>query len=54
MHLLRTATLGAVLSLASMACEATAQQKSLKEAIVGPWVITSVFDEYQNGEKTDT
>jgi hypothetical protein len=53
MHLLCTATLGAVLSLASMASQATAQEKRLKEAIVGPWVITSVFDEYQNGEKRD-
>jgi hypothetical protein len=53
MHLLRAATLGAVLSLTSMAIEAAAQQKSLKETIVGPWVITSVFDEYQNGEKRD-
>ena len=53
MHLVRAATLAAVLGLASVASEATAQQKSLKEAIVGPWVITSVFDEYQNGEKRD-
>ena len=53
MHLLRTATLGAVLSLASMASQAPAQEKRLKEAIVGPWVITSVFDEYQSGEKRD-
>ena len=53
MHLVRAATLAAGLGLASVTSEATAQQKSLKEAIVGPWVITSVFDEYQNGEKRD-
>jgi hypothetical protein len=53
MHLLRAATFGAVLSHALVASQATAQEKRFKEAIVGPWVITSVFDEYENDEKRD-
>ena len=31
--------------------EAPAQ--SFKEAIAGAWIVTSVFDEYSNGEKKD-
>ncbi|MFL6305018.1 MAG: lipocalin-like domain-containing protein [Xanthobacteraceae bacterium] len=30
-----------------------AQEKSFKDAIIGAWIVTSVFDEYQNGEKKD-
>ena len=32
---------------------AVAQQKSLKDAIVGSWLITSVFDQYENGKKNN-
>ncbi len=35
------------------ASQAPAQQKSLKETIMGAWIVTSVFDEYANGEKKD-
>ena len=31
-----------------------AQQKSFKEAITGAWIVTSVVDEYSNGEKRDS
>ena len=54
MYFPRTLAFGAaLLSLAFAASQATAQEKSFKEAIIGPWLITSVFDEYQNGEKKD-
>jgi hypothetical protein len=33
--------------------KAPAQQQSFKEAIIGPWIVTAVFDEYANGEKRD-
>jgi hypothetical protein len=46
MHVLHTATLGAILSLA-LASDASAEQKSLKEAIVGP------RGHHLNGEKRD-
>jgi hypothetical protein len=49
----RTIAFGATLGLACAATQATAQEKSIKEAIIGPWIITAVFDEYQNGEKKD-
>ena len=29
------------------------QQKSFQETIAGAWIVTSVFDEYENGEKKD-
>jgi hypothetical protein len=45
--------IGAMLSVGCIANPATAQEKSLKEAIIGPWLITAVFDEYQSGEKKD-
>ena len=51
MHFSRKVTFGTLFSLALAASHATAQEKSFKEAIIGPWVITSVFDEYQTGEK---
>ena len=35
------------------ASQAPAQQKSLKDTITGAWIVTSVFDEYANGEKKD-
>ena len=53
MYFFQTVTFGTVLSLALAASQATAQEKSFKEAIIGPWIITSVFDEYQNGERRD-
>src|SRR4051794_2158126 len=43
----------AVLGLALTAGQASAQEKSFKEMITGAWIVTSVFDEYQNGEKKD-
>ena len=49
----RKVAFGTLFSLALAASQATAQEKSFKEAIIGPWVITSVFDEYQTGEKKD-
>jgi len=53
MYLVRTAAFGAVLGLALVGSQASAQEKSFKEAIIGPWIITEVFNEYQNGEKKD-
>ena len=53
MYLSRTIVFGAALSLAMVAGQAAAQDKSFKEAIIGPWIITAVFDEYQSGEKKD-
>ena len=53
MYLSRTIVFGAALSLVIVAGQAAAQEKSFKEAIIGPWIITSVFDEYQSGEKKD-
>jgi lipocalin-like protein len=54
MHFIRTATFGAVTSFAFvLASQAPAQEKSFKEAIIGPWLISAVYDEYQNGEKKD-
>jgi len=47
--LLATAAAG----LASGAGLVTAQEKPFKEAIIGAWVVTSVFDEYDNGQKKD-
>jgi hypothetical protein len=53
MHFVRQVAFGPVLGLALAASQASAQEKSFKEAIIGPWIITSVFDEYQNGDKKD-
>jgi hypothetical protein len=53
MYFVRKVAFGAVLGLALTPSQAPAQEKSFKEAIIGPWIITSVFDEYQNGEKKD-
>jgi hypothetical protein len=53
MYFVRAMAFGATLSLACAATQAPAQEKSLKEAIIGPWLITAVFDEYQSGEKKD-
>jgi hypothetical protein len=50
----RTVILGiAVLGLGFVASQSPAQQKSFKEDITGAWIVTSVFDEYSNGEKRD-
>ena len=43
----------AVLGFALSASQASAQDKSLKEAIAGAWIVTSVFDQYDNGDKKD-
>jgi hypothetical protein len=53
MYSVRTIVFGGALSLVFVAGQAAAQEKSFKEAIIGPWIITSVFDEYQTGEKKD-
>jgi hypothetical protein len=53
MSFLRTMAIGAMLSVGCVANPAMAQEKSLKEAVIGPWLITAVFDEYQSGEKKD-
>ena len=53
MYFVRTVAFGAALGAALAAGQAPAQEKSFKEAIIGPWIITSVFDEYQSGEKKD-
>jgi hypothetical protein len=51
---LRTSVLAiALLGLFASANATLAQQQSFKEAIIGPWIITSVYDEYSNGEKRD-
>ena len=43
----------ALLGLSFSATETLAQQKSFKETITGAWIVTSVYDEYSNGEKRD-
>jgi hypothetical protein len=43
----------ALVGLTAVASQAMAQQKTLKETITGAWIVTSVFDEYSNGEKKD-
>jgi hypothetical protein len=53
MYFVRKVAFGAALGLALAPSQAPSQEKSFKEAIIGPWIITSVFDEYQNGEKKD-
>ena len=44
----------AFVGLALTAGSAGAQQKPLKEQIVGTWSITSVFDQYEDGKKEIT
>jgi hypothetical protein len=54
MHTLRTLAFGAaVLGFALAANQAPAQEKSFKEMITGAWIVTSVFDQYENGEKKE-
>src|SRR4051812_7841583 len=54
MQAIRTlAIAGAVLGLSVSASQVTAQDKDFKEAIAGAWIVTSVFDQYENGEKRD-
>ena len=43
----------AALGLAVLPGIAVSQQKSLKDAIIGSWSITSVFDQYENGKKNN-
>jgi hypothetical protein len=43
----------ALLGVSISGNEVLAQQKSFKEAITGAWIVTSVYDEYSNGEKRD-
>jgi hypothetical protein len=40
------------LGLALPGGDAAAQQKSLKEQLVGTWVYVSVYDQYEDGKKT--
>ncbi|MFL6816238.1 MAG: hypothetical protein ACJ8EK_19630 [Bradyrhizobium sp.] len=54
MSLTRTLAFGAaLLGVALSSSQSQAQEKSFTEMITGAWIITSVFDEYQNGEKKD-
>jgi hypothetical protein len=53
MYFIRAMAFGAMLSLSCFATQAPAQEKSFKEAIIGPWLITALYDEYQNGERKD-
>jgi len=54
MQAIRTLAISAaVLGFAVSANQATAQDKSFKEAITGAWIVTSVFDQYENGDKKD-
>jgi type II secretory pathway pseudopilin PulG len=39
--------------IALLASNAVAQQKTLKELIVGTWLLDSVYDQYQDGKKTN-
>jgi hypothetical protein len=43
----------AVLGFVFAATQVPAQQRSFKESVTGAWIVTSVFDEYSNGEKRD-
>ena len=42
------------LGIALPASDAVGQQKTLKELIVGAWVLDSVYDQSQDGKKNDT
>ena len=42
-----------VLGLAVLPGDAISQQKSLKDTIVGSWLIASVFEQHENGKKTN-
>jgi hypothetical protein len=54
MHAVRMLAFGgSLLGMALVAGPAPAQEKSFKEMIAGAWLVTAVFDEYQNGEKKD-
>jgi hypothetical protein len=54
MQTVRAFVIGAALVGLAMSGEpAPAQQKSLKDMLTGTWSITSVFDQYENGEKKD-
>jgi len=54
MAFIRRVTFGAaLLGIALSAGNSPAQEKSFKEMISGAWIITSLADEYQNGEKKD-
>jgi hypothetical protein len=44
-------TLAGLLLVMGLGADVPAQEKSFKDMITGAWLITSVFDEYQNGEK---
>jgi hypothetical protein len=51
---MKYAVLGvAALGLVFATTSSPAQQKSFKETVTGAWIVTSVFDEYSNGEKRD-
>jgi hypothetical protein len=54
MHTVRILSFsGALLAFGLMADQAPAQQKSFQETIAGAWIVTSLYDEYENGEKKD-
>jgi hypothetical protein len=42
------------LGIALPASDAVGQQKTLKELIVGTWILDSVYDQTQDGKKNDT
>jgi hypothetical protein len=42
------------LGIALPASDAVGQQKTLKEQIVGTWILDSVYDQTQDGKKNDT
>ena len=52
MRTIQWITCGAAL-IAMTAGQAIAQEKNFKEMVIGAWVLTSVFDRYENGEKKD-
>jgi hypothetical protein len=55
MKSIRTLTISAaVLGLALFASQATAQDKSFKESIVGAWLVTGVADVGENGQARDS
>lgn len=48
-----TIALYAAALLASATSSALSQDKSFKESVTGAWIVTSVFDQYDNGDKKD-
>jgi hypothetical protein len=44
---------GPLIGIVLLAAQVQAQEKSFNEMITGSWLVTAVFDEYENGEKKD-